>query len=179
MYFKASLLVGIAVQFSSCNVFVPLHLPSPFLSPSYPLYSTPGILNPYQTYPVASDPVSSSSYTATPSPLLAASTYSGWNCNELEKKINNERRRYGMKDLLCDQHMRWTANQHVEDQADAGFNGFNQADKSCNLHSWFSKYSCCYRSGADNGGCMTDKPFVSILGAIVFSCYSFNIIIMT
>ena len=109
--------------------------------------------------------------------IVVQVSFSTWHCNELEKKINNERRRYGMKDLLCDQHMRWTANQHVEDQADAGFNGFNQADKSCNLHSWFSKYSCCYRSGADNGGCMTDKPFVSILGAIVFSCY--NIIIMT
>ena len=92
--------------------------------------------------------------------IVVQVSFSNWHCNELEKKINHERRRYGMKDLLCDQHMRWTANQHLVNQMRGGFDGFNNADKRCNLHSWFGKYSCCYRDGSDD--CMTKKPFVSI-----------------
>ena len=164
MYLKSFLLLCLAVQFSRCGVYVPtLHSRPPLV---YPLYPSPMIYSPFQTVvPTVqiNNPASSSSSSSvvTPSPLSRASTYSGWNCNELEKKLNDERRRYGLKPLLCDQHMRWVANQHLKDQHGAGFDGFNLAeDSSCNLHSWFTKFSCCY-DGSD-GSCVWDKPYVSI-----------------
>ena len=46
--------------------------------------------------------------------------------------------------------MRWTARQHLENAEQAGFNGFNQLDKRCNLHSWFGDYQCCYTSDHKN-----------------------------
>ena len=170
MYFKSFLLLCLAVPFSSCNVYVPTLYPRP---PSlYPLYASlpsavPRVYTPVQTVVPSvqiNNPASTSSISSsvvTPSPLSGASTYSGWNCNELERKLNDERRRYGLKPLLCDQHMRWVADQHLKDQHGAGFDGFNlPEDSTCNLHSWFSKFSCCY-DGSD-GSCVWDKPYVSI-----------------
>ena len=45
-------------------------------------------------------------------------------CNELEKLINVERRRYGYEELKCDLNMRWVANKHVENQLEEGYTGF-------------------------------------------------------
>ena len=45
-------------------------------------------------------------------------------CNELEKLINAERRRYGYEELKCDLNMRWVANKHVENQLEEGYTGF-------------------------------------------------------
>jgi len=144
MYFRALLLVGTLATQSVFSVFLPTIHQS--------LY--------YQLFPLARrNPVSTA---VTPNPLLAVSTYTGrafWDCNELEQKINNERLRAGLKPLLCDPHMRWTANEHLHNGEEADFNGFNHFDRRCNMHSWFGDYECCYTSDHSNPSCMWDKPY--------------------
>ena len=104
-------------------------------------------------------------------------------CNELEKLINTERRRYGYEELKCDLNMRWVANKHVENQLEEGYTGFevelqfrgnfrlttcfdvlqdvrNSEGNKCNLHSWFGKYACCYTSDHKNPECVWSKPLV-------------------
>ena len=56
-------------------------------------------------------------------------------CNELEKLINAERRRYGYEELKCDLNMRWVANKHVENQLEEGYTGFEVTTIQSKLHS--------------------------------------------
>ena len=45
-------------------------------------------------------------------------------CNQLENLINDERRKYGYPPLKCDLNMGWVANQHIINQIENGFTGF-------------------------------------------------------
>ena len=45
-------------------------------------------------------------------------------CNQLENLINDERRKYGSPPLKCDLNMGWVANQHIINQLENGFTGF-------------------------------------------------------
>jgi len=92
--------------------------------------------------------------------LLAALCQAGpWDCNDLEALVNQERRNKGLEPLLCDQHMRWLSRQHIKDAEDAGYKGFVlkggeyhlDTPKGCNLHSWYSKYPCCYPKDSECG----------------------------
>ena len=91
----------------------------------------------------------------------------GWDCNELEEKVNQERRNHGLKPLLCDQHMRWVSGEHIQDAEDAGYKGFvlkggelvKDTPEGCNLHSWYTKFPCCYPRDSD---CGYNHPYVSI-----------------
>ena len=88
--------------------------------------------------------------------LAALCQAGGWDCNDLEALVNQERRRYGLQPLLCDQHMRWLSGQHIKDAEDAGYKGFvliggefyKDTPEGCNLHSWYTKFPCC-RSSRD------------------------------
>jgi len=154
MFYQAVLvLASLAVGLSNSNVLIPTLSSSPLTSHPFLYQLVP------QLYPQARESASSA---VTPNPLLDISIYTGrglWDCNDLEKKINAERRRMGFPDLLCDPHMRYTANQHLKNAEEAGFNGFNHYDSNCNLHSWFGDYSCCYRRDHSNPNCMWDKPY--------------------
>ena len=45
-------------------------------------------------------------------------------CNHLENLINAERIKYGYQPLKCDLNMGWVANQHITNQLENGFTGF-------------------------------------------------------
>merc|ERR1711936_428241 len=73
--------------------------------------------------------------------------------------VNQERRNHGLKPLLCDQHMRWVSGEHIQDAEDAGYKGFvlkggelvKDTPEGCNLHSWYTKFPCCYPRDSDCG----------------------------
>ena len=156
MYLKGLLVVCTLVGYSHCKAYSPLLSPLLLHQPLH-YHQIP---LPVVSYSPAS---SSASPAVTPNPLLDVSTYAGrdyWKCNQLEQKINDERRRKGFSPLKCDPHMRWTAGEHIKNAEEAGYNGFNHWDNSCNLHSWFGDYQCCYRSDHSNANCMWDKPYV-------------------
>ena len=50
-------------------------------------------------------------------------------CNHLENLINEERIKYGYPPLKCDLNMGWVANQHITNQLENGFTGFEVRKK--------------------------------------------------
>jgi len=79
-------------------------------------------------------------------------------CNDLENRINDERKKYGYKPLKCDFNMRKVARKHVENKIEAG-KTMQYFKGKCNLHSWFGDYAFCYTRDHKNGGLMWNKPY--------------------
>ena len=51
-------------------------------------------------------------------------------CNHLENLINEERIKYGYPALKCDLNMGWVANQHIINQLENGFTGFEVRNRT-------------------------------------------------
>merc|ERR1712183_1366 len=79
-------------------------------------------------------------------------------CNDLEALVNRERGRSGLSPLYCDAHMRWVANRHINDEAEAAQQNLAWGDE-CNGHSWLVKFPCCYTGDHENAKCMWGKPY--------------------
>ena len=77
--------------------------------------------------------------------------YKSHKCNKLEKLINKERKKKGLKALKCDYGLYYVAWWHTKDQNDYYQDG-GRYNGSCNAHSWMNDYGknwgdytpCCF-----------------------------------
>ena len=61
-------------------------------------------------------------------------------CNQLENLINDERRKYGYPPLKCDLNMGWVANQHIINQIENGFTGFEVRKRFTRLSKYINLF---------------------------------------
>ena len=96
----------------------------------------------------------------------------GLECNELEKLINAERAKGGKPPYICDPHLRFVAEKHLDNYDEAVKRNIDT--KSGSGHDWWVGqrkvreygYKPC-RFSDDNPECMWNKPYVSLL---ILSC---------